>query len=132
MVKVEAPPRILVVDDELSAALSNTYVLLDAGYEADMATTSEDALRLLHQHRYAACVVDLVMPELGGIRVCRAVRAMAPDSALVVVDTDPEAVVRPLELDHYLRRPFSAVGLLEAVTKALGRSRDRMASPLPD
>jgi len=124
MVKAEVP-RILVVDDDLSAALACTYTLLEAGFEVDIATTRTDALRLLGEHRYAAALVDLVMPDLGGRQVSRDVRALAPEAALIVVGEDPEPVARPLEPDHYLRRPFSAVGLLDAVARALGRARGR-------
>jgi DNA-binding response OmpR family regulator len=119
-------PRLLVVDDDLSAALRCTYSLLDAGFEVDIATTSGDALRLLTEHRYVAAVVDLVMPDLGGRQVSRAVRALSPDAALVVVGEDLESVVHPLAPDHYLRRPFAPDHLLEALTLAMARARARM------
>jgi len=124
MVKAEVP-RILVVDDDLSAALASTYALLDAGFEVDIATTRTDALRLLGEHHYAASLVDLVMPDLGGRLVSRDVRVLAPEAALIVVGEDPEPVARSLEPDHYLHRPFSALGLLEAVAQALRRARER-------
>ncbi|HVE86103.1 MAG TPA: response regulator [Myxococcales bacterium] len=129
MVKALAP-RILVVDDDLSAALHCTYALLDAGFEVDIATTRSDAVRLLLERRYAAAVVDLVMPDLGGREVCRAVHALAPAAALVVMGEDPESVARALEPDDYLRRPFTDLGLLDAVARALGRARGR-AAPAP-
>jgi DNA-binding response OmpR family regulator len=127
MVKAESP-RILVVDDDLSAALGCTYLLLDAGFEVDIATTPSDALRLLVERLYVAALVDLVMPDLGGRQVCRAVHALAPESALIVAGEDPESVARPLEPDQYLHRPFTPGELLEAVAKALARARGRTAS----
>ncbi|HYV48162.1 MAG TPA: response regulator [Myxococcaceae bacterium] len=117
--------HILVVDDDLSAALRCTYSLLDAGFEVDIATTSGDALRLLSERRYIAAVVDLVMPDLAGRQVSLAVRALSPDAALVVVGEDPESVARPLAPDHYLHRPFAPDDLLEALSLALTEARVR-------
>jgi len=117
------PPRLLVVDDDLSAALRCTYSLLDAGFEVDIATTSADALRLLSERRYVAAVVDLVMPDLGGHQVGLAVRALSPDAALVVVGEDPEPVARSLAPDHSLRRPFGPDELIEALSLALAAAR---------
>lgn len=125
------PPRILVVDDDLSAALQCTYALLDAGFEVDMATTRSDAVRLLAERSYVAFVVDLVMPDLGGRLVIHAIRAVAPQAALVVMGDDPESEARALEPDDYLRRPFGPSGLLDAVARALGRSRGRSAAQPP-
>lgn len=130
MVKPLAP-RILVVDDDLSAALRCTYALLDACFEVDIATTSGDALRLLSERRYVASVVDLVMPDLGGREVMRTVQMLAPDAALVVVGDDPESVVRPLAPDGYLHRPFAPDELLEALALAMASARGRMAA-VPD
>lgn len=131
MVKPLAP-RILVVDDDLSAALRCTYALLDACFEVDIATTSGDALRLLCERHYVASVVDLVMPDLGGREVMRTVQTVAPDAALVVVGDDPEAVVRPLAPDHYLRRPFAPDDLLESLTLAMASARRRTAAMRDD
>jgi DNA-binding response OmpR family regulator len=127
MVKTLAP-RILVVDDDLSAALRCTYSLLDAGFEVDIATTSGDAVRLLWERRYVAAVVDLVMPDLGGREVIRTVRALAPETALVVVGDDPESVVRPLRPDHYLLKPFALDDLSAALAQAMVSARGRMAT----
>lgn len=131
MVKAHAP-RILVVDDDLSAALRCTYALLDAEFEVDLATTRADALHLLAERRYAAHVIDLVMPDLAGYQLIHTVRTAAPGAALVVMGDDPEpSALRP-EPDAYLARPFSPVALLDAVSRALVHARRRATSPGAD
>ena len=108
--------RVLVVDDEPSVVLLCQYVLEEAGYAVDSATHADEASALIQSRRYDVLLIDLVMPQAGGLTVIRTARAVAGDTPVVVMTAEPEhRVPRRAGIDHYLHKPFDGLGALEAV-----------------
>ncbi len=70
---------VLVADDSRLMLMALTRVLQDAGFNVISASNGQQALSILRQQQVDAVVLDAVMPELGGLEVCRQIRA---DTAL--------------------------------------------------
>ena len=115
--------RVLVVDDESSVVLLCDYVLGDAGYEVECATRAEDAIQLIQSKKYDVYLIDLVMPEGGGLQVIRAARQASGKTPLVVMTAEPEHLVPARAgMDFYLHKPFAGLQALEnTVASAIAR-----------
>src|ERR1700745_1672750 len=66
--------RILLVDDEQAVQTLLTYPLRKEGYEVVTATDGQEALDCFSQHRFDLVVLDIILPKLDGIEVCRRLR----------------------------------------------------------
>lgn len=107
--------------------------LAEAGYATDQAATGEQALRLLQLEPYDAAILDVLMPELSGVEVCRVARAgglTVPILLLTALDT-PRHKVAGLDAgaDDYLAKPFH-LSELNARLRALLRRAPRADPPL--
>jgi two-component system response regulator MprA len=116
--------RILVVDDEPAVRDSLERALRLDGYEVDLARDGRDGLVKLRERAPDAIVLDLLMPLMDGLEVCRALRS-AGDRTPVLVLTARDAVSDRVEgldagADDYLVKPF-ALEELQARLRALLR-----------
>jgi two-component system response regulator RegX3 len=118
--------RILVVEDEPAIAEAVSYALRDAGYDVDAVGDGGDALDAARDRPYDLMILDLLLPGLPGLDVCRAVRAESdlPIVMLTARDAELERVVG-LEIgaDDYVTKPFSVAELVSRV-RALLRRRE--------
>ncbi len=110
--------RILVVDDEEGIRDILTKAFTRAGYEVKTAASAEDALEILNQELYPLQIIDLQLPEMNGIELCRRVRRENPTSMLVAI-TGYASVFQIVEardagFDDYFLKPFKVEDLLEA------------------
>lgn len=111
-----ALPHVLVVDDEPSVTLLCEYVLRDASYEVDAATTPSAAIQLMRERHYDAMIIDLVMPEGGGTQAILAARQFSPATPVIVMTAEPRHRVPPrIGMDLYLHKPFSSLSALEEI-----------------
>src|SRR2546421_11960535 len=122
---------ILVVDDEPNIAdLVELYLRRD-GYRVVKAANGEDALRAVADHRPRLVVLDVGLPDIDGLEVCRRLRAAStmPVIFLTARDTEVDRVLG-LELgaDDYGTKPFSPAQLVARV-KAVLRRTDGAAPP---
>ncbi len=108
--------RVLVVEDERKMANLVRRGLVEEGYAADVAGAGEDALWMARATRYDAIVLDLALPGLDGVDVCRSLREDGIWSPILMLTARDgvEDRVRGLDsgADDYLTKPFSFAELL--------------------
>ena len=108
--------RILVVEDELKMASLLRRGLAEEGHAVDVARTGDDALWMAGAAEYDAIVLDLMLPGVDGIEVCRRVResgVWAPVLMLTARDGVADRVAGlDAGADDYLAKPFSFAELL--------------------
>ena len=113
---MSAAMRILVVEDELKMASLLHRGLTEEGHAVDVARTGDDAIWMAGAAEYDAIVLDLMLPGLNGIEVCRRVRESgiwAPVLMLTARDTIEDRVAGlDAGADDYLPKPFSFAELL--------------------
>jgi len=117
--------RILVVDDERSITDLLVYNLQRSGYQVVVACDGRQALRLAQAERPDLVILDLMLPGLDGLDVCRALRheGSIPIIMLTARDEEIDRVVG-LELgaDDYVTKPFSVRELMARVKAVLRRT----------
>ena len=126
-----AKRTVLVVedDDTLQAALE--YNLTREGYEVLQATHGEAALEMARRHCPAVVILDIMLPTLDGLEVCRIIRREMTTPILILTARGQEIdKVSGLELgaDDYMTKPFSIRELLARV-RALIRRTDMDTAP---
>jgi two-component system, OmpR family, KDP operon response regulator KdpE len=125
--------RVLVVDDEQSIRRAVGRALTARGYEVQLATDGEEALAQAAAFQPDLVVLDLNLPALDGLSVCRQLRAWSPVPILVLsVREDEGDKVAALDLgaDDYLTKPFGIDELLARV-RALLRRAGAQGAPKP-
>ena len=119
-----AARRILVVDDDPMVATTVQRVLRPEGYEVEVALGGAQALEQARAHRPDLVVLDLMMPGVDGLEVCRQLRANGnlPILMLTARSGTPDRV-RGLDTgaDDYLVKPFAYAELLARVRALLRR-----------
>ncbi len=122
--------KILVVDDEQSIVDVLTYNLVKAGHQPVVARDGETALALARAERPDLVILDLMLPGIDGLDVCRAIRrdGELPVIMLTAKDEEVDRVVG-LELgaDDYVVKPFSIRELMARVKSVLRRTQARPA-----
>jgi two-component system response regulator RegX3 len=116
---------ILVVEDEDALADTIRYGLEREGYGVSVASDGRTALERFRADPPALVILDLMLPELSGLDVCRAIRAESGVPIVIVTAKDSEAdKVAGLELgaDDYVTKPFSIRELISRVRAHLRRA----------
>jgi two-component system, OmpR family, phosphate regulon response regulator OmpR len=125
--------RILLVEDDPRLAEMLSEYLGEAGYRTTVAALGATALQCLSGAQYDAVVLDLMLPDMDGLEVCRQVRA-ASDMPVLMLTARGDAIDRivGLELgaDDYLPKPFEPRELL-ARLRAILRRRGRADASAP-
>ena len=122
---VDPGQRILIVEDEESLADSVRYNLEREGYAVSIAMDGRKALERFRKEPPALVILDLMLPEVSGLDVCRAIRAESLVPIIMVTAKDSEAdKVAGLELgaDDYVTKPFSVRELVSRVRAHLRRA----------
>src|SRR3989440_6639691 len=125
--------RILIVEDEPALAESVKYSLEREGFGVEIAPDGEKALERFRSGQPDAMVLDLMLPKLSGLDVCRIVRGESSVPILVLTAKDAESdKVAGLELgaDDYVTKPFSTRELVSRVRAHLRRVE--LSSPASD
>lgn len=127
-----APPDILVVEDEPKiAALLADYLRTYAGAAVTVVHRGDEALEAFERHRPDLVLLDLMLPGLDGIEVCKRLRARS-DVPVVMVTARVEEIDRLLGLelgaDDYICKPFSPREVVARVRAVLRRVRGSVAA----
>jgi DNA-binding response OmpR family regulator len=118
--------RILVVDDEPAVTELVAYNLRKANYEVLMAADGREALRLAGEAKPDLILLDLMLPEVDGLEVCRALRRTS-NVPIIMVTARGEEIDRVVGLelgaDDYVCKPFGVRELLSRIKSVLRRSQ---------
>jgi two-component system response regulator RegX3 len=129
------PETILVVEDDAAIADAVSYALEAEGFQVETAGDGEQALDRARARNYDLMVLDLRLPKVSGIEVCRTLRGEStiPILMLTAKDSEVDRVVG-LEVgaDDYVTKPFSMAELMSRVRAILRRRRldQEAAEPL--
>jgi two-component system KDP operon response regulator KdpE len=125
--------RVLVCDDELQILRALRVVLKDAGFEVVAAATGEEALDTAAVHPPNAAIIDLVLPDLDGVEVCKRLREWSEMPILVLSAVGEESEkIRALNAgaDDYVTKPFSPGELVARLNAALRRAQPNTPEPV--
>ncbi|GAB5521641.1 MAG: response regulator transcription factor [Rhodothermales bacterium] len=120
-------PHLLVVEDDNELRPLIAGRLTDAGYDVRTATTGTHALDRVAEQVPDLVVLDVMLPELDGLEVCRRLRAEHPLLYIIMLTAKADELDRVVGLevgaDDYVTKPFSLQELLARVRAALRRLR---------
>ncbi|WP_378147410.1 MtrAB system response regulator MtrA [Cnuibacter sp. UC19_7] len=126
-------PRILVVDDDTALAEMIGIVLRSEGYEPSFCTDGAEALAAFRDARPDLVLLDLMLPGLDGIEVCRLIRAESGTPIIMLTArSDTSDVVKGLEsgADDYVVKPFNPKELVARIRTRLRPSSDAVPETL--
>lgn len=127
MQKHSIQKNILVVDDEEDILKLVEYNLMQEGFQAKTSTSGEEALKLAREEHPDLIVLDLMLPGIDGLDICKLLKADSDTASIPVLmltakgeETD---IVKGLELgaDDYITKPFSPKVLVARVKSVLRR-----------
>jgi DNA-binding response OmpR family regulator len=128
------PQTVLVVEDESSIASFVAAYLKNAGYAVRTTASGNDALKLVDSEKPALVVLDLMLPDIDGVEVCKRIRQKGdlPVLMLTARDEDVDKIIG-LEVgaDDYMTKPFNPrelVARVKAILRRSGPERDKRES----
>jgi PAS domain S-box-containing protein len=133
----ESSPLILIVEDSLTQALVLRHLLEEQGYAVNHAASGMKALELLDGRKPDLIISDIVMPEMDGFELARAIK-LNPELReipviLLTALSDPEDVIRGLDarVDFYLTKPYDEDFLLSKVESIISNPFGRRQEAPP-
>ncbi|HVZ84111.1 MAG TPA: response regulator transcription factor [Terracidiphilus sp.] len=127
------PERILVIDDEPQITRVLRAALTAQGFDVRIANDPEEGLRVFSEWQPDLVVTDLMMPEMTGVDICRAIRTASSTPIIVLSVRDHErSKVEALDAgaDDYVTKPFGIQELLARVRAHLRRAPERTATAI--
>jgi two-component system phosphate regulon response regulator PhoB len=128
-----AKSKILIIEDEVSLVEVLTYNLEREGYEVVVASEGKEGLRKGQTHLPDLIILDLMLPGMSGLDICRELRASAKTSAIPILmltakteETD-QVIGFAMGADDYVTKPFSVKVLMQRIKVLLRRA----ANPEP-
>jgi DNA-binding response OmpR family regulator len=125
--------RLLIIDDDARLAAMVSDYLTAAGFLVDRRSSGREGLAALERGAFDAIVLDVMLPDIDGFEVCRAIRTRLQTPILMLTGRGEEMdriVGLEIGADDYLPKPFSPREL-QARLRAILR-RGRAAAPAPD
>ena len=120
--------KILIVEDEPNMSRGLKDNLEFEGYEVDVADNGAAGLKMILANAYALIVMDVMMPEMSGLDVCKKVRDSGIAVPIIMLTAKSEEIDKILGLelgaDDYITKPFSLRELLARIKAVLRRNVD--------
>jgi two-component system phosphate regulon response regulator PhoB len=119
--------RVLVIEDEPDVAELLAYNLQSAGYEAFVCSTGQEGLHLCQETHPDIILLDLMLPDMPGMQVCRTLKSLpaTKDIPVVIVSARSEEIDRVVGFevgaDDYVVKPYSVRELLLRLRRSLDR-----------
>jgi len=115
--------RVLIIEDEIELARALRRGLVTQGYEVLVAPSGEDGLKMIEEQHPALLLLDLGLPQMSGLEVCRQVRTQSEVLPIIIlsVRSKEHDKVQALDLgaDDYIPKPFGMGEVLARVRVAL-------------
>jgi two-component system, cell cycle response regulator CtrA len=119
--------RVLLIEDDLTAARGLSLMLKSGGAVVDQADTGEEALELARHYDYDVVILDLMLPDMEGYEVVRRMRAARIETPVLIVSglSRPQAKVKGLGMgaDDFITKPFDKAELLARMQAVVRRSK---------
>ncbi|RKQ29910.1 response regulator transcription factor [Oceanobacillus halophilus] len=119
--------KILIVDDEKSIVTLLNYNIEDAGFVTDVAYDGVEAIRKVENNEYDLVVLDLMLPGLDGMEVCKHLRNNKIDTPILMLTAKDDEFDKVLGLelgaDDYLTKPFSPKEVIARIKAILRRMK---------
>ncbi len=118
--------KVLLVDDEAALRLLVTTTLSNQSFEILEAERGEDALAILKEQHPRLVLLDINLPDMSGIEICRHIKANPMLSHIKVVmltamaSESERTAALEAGADRYVTKPFSPLNLMDTVTQLLG------------
>jgi DNA-binding response OmpR family regulator len=133
---VDRPTRILLVDDEQAILTLLSYPLRKEGYEVVRAADGQEALARFAESAFDLVVLDVMMPKLDGLEVCRRLRAKS-SVPIIMLTAKAEEIDKVLGLelgaDDYITKPFSMREFRSRIKASLRRAEmSRLEEPIAE
>ncbi len=123
---VEVGQRILIVDDEESIVTLLQYNIEQAGFSTDTAFDGESALAIAESKQYELIVLDVMLPKMDGLEVCKKLRQRNIETPILMLTAKDDEFDRVFGLeigaDDYLTKPFSPREVVARIKAILRRS----------
>jgi DNA-binding response OmpR family regulator len=118
--------KILIVEDEINMVNGLKDNLEFEGYEVDTATEGRTGLQKILQFRYDLILLDIMLPEISGLDICKSARKEGINTPIIVLTAKGEEIDKVLGLelgaDDYITKPFSLRELLARIKAILRRA----------
>ena len=118
--------KVLIVDDEELILRAYKKELEESGYHVLVAQSAKEALAIIKQDKVDIVLVDLVMPEMAGVEMCKVVKALSPDTEVVLMSGYIEEMekswiefIKAGGRDFFLRKPLGERELIDTVKTIL-------------
>jgi two-component system phosphate regulon response regulator PhoB len=129
--------RVLVVEDEADLSSSLAYALRTNGYEAQVADRGDAALQALETFQPDLVLLDLMLPDMSGLEICRRLRSTQgpPQPAVVILSARAQEIDRvvgfEIGADDYVVKPFSVRELMLRIEARLRTRKASMTAVVP-
>jgi two-component system, OmpR family, alkaline phosphatase synthesis response regulator PhoP len=126
---VPIPTHVLIVEDDRDIADLVAHYLGKAGFSTEQLSSGRDALEAINEHPPALLILDLMLPQLDGLEICRAVRANEKTAAIPIImltargEESDRIVGLEIGADDYIAKPFSPNELVARARALLRRTK---------
>jgi DNA-binding NtrC family response regulator len=123
----DAPVQILVIDDDKAMRDACYQILSRQGYQVELAAGARQGLTVLERSSFDAILLDLVMPDMGGLEALKKIKALDPEVEVIIITGygTIQSAVETIKAGafHFLSKPFVPEDLRNLVNRALEKRR---------